>query len=69
MWFSVISSSTDDAALRSLMPLLPLGDESAMNFWRNFAGSDKAEVRRIYLLGTGVKIASTAAHFHGFGVA
>src|SRR5215211_7617161 len=27
------------------------------------------ELRIIYLLGTGVKIASAEAHFHGFGVA
>jgi hypothetical protein len=27
------------------------------------------ELRRISLLGTGVKIVSAAAHFHGFGVA
>jgi hypothetical protein len=28
-----------------------------------------SELRRILLLGTGVKIALAAAHFHGFGVA
>jgi hypothetical protein len=35
----------------------------------NFRELRKAEVRRIPLLGTGVKIDSAAAHFHGFGVA
>jgi hypothetical protein len=35
----------------------------------NFAKSTLGEVRRILLLGTDVKIALAAAHFHGFGVA
>src|SRR5215212_3180860 len=35
----------------------------------NFRESPKGEVRRIPILGTGVKIALTAAHFHGSGVA
>jgi hypothetical protein len=35
----------------------------------NFLELRNGEVRRIYLLGTGVKIDSAAAHFHGFGVA
>jgi hypothetical protein len=35
----------------------------------NFRELRHCEVRRMHLLGTGVKIALVGAHFHGFGVA
>ena len=35
----------------------------------NFLELRKGEVRLLSLLGTGMKIALRAAHFHGFGVA
>jgi hypothetical protein len=74
-------SGTDlsaQAATACLPQMISRGDELPMNFVSfrtlflvNFVERRKAEVQlpRTRFLGTGVKIAMAAAHFHGFGVA